>query len=113
MRNRRTLIITAAALVSLAVALLAGLITAPRLQAQSPATQSPAVPQWQIDAGGKMAFEVASIKPNKGRPPLVRSRSNVPLDDGDGFPPNGGLFSWSDIGSGGVLDGTALRFETS
>jgi len=30
------------------------------LHAQS---SQPSIPQWQIDAGGKMAFEVASIKP--------------------------------------------------
>ena len=28
----------------------------------APTAQSQSVPQWQTDAGGKMAFEVASIK---------------------------------------------------
>jgi uncharacterized protein (TIGR03435 family) len=49
--------------------------------------QSPGVPDWQIAAGGKMAFEVASVKPAKGfRPP------NFPLGPGDAKTP-GGRFS--------------------
>ena len=49
--------------------------------------QSPGVPDWQTAAGGKMAFEVASVKPAKGfRPP------NFPLDSGDAKTP-GGRFS--------------------
>jgi bla regulator protein blaR1 len=41
-------------------------------------------PDWQAVAGGKMAFEVASIKMDKGpfRPP------NFPLDTGDAFAPS-------------------------
>ena len=52
-----------------------------------PTAQS--VAQWQIAAGGKMAFEVASIKPDKGAftPP------NFPLDNGDAYAPTGGRFS--------------------
>ena len=41
-----------------------------------------AVPDWQVAAGGKMAFEVASVKPSPEgpfRPP------NFPLDPGDSF----------------------------
>ncbi len=50
---------------------------------------SPAVPQWQIAAGGKMAFEVASVKPSQGEfhPP------NFPLDNGDAYAATGGRFS--------------------
>jgi len=44
-----------------------------------PSAQSPAVPQWQTAAGGKMAFDVASVKPS----PLF----------GDVYVPTGGLFS--------------------
>jgi bla regulator protein blaR1 len=44
--------------------------------------QAAAVPQWQIDAGGKMAFEVASIKPS---PPGAFRPPNFPLDPGDSF----------------------------
>jgi len=53
--------------------------------------QSPEIPQWQIDAGGKMAFEVASIhqtKPGEFTPP------NFPLDPGDAYRGHkGGHFS--------------------
>jgi uncharacterized protein (TIGR03435 family) len=48
------------------------------------------MPQWQIDAGGKMAFEVISVKlskPDSFRPP------NFPLDPGDLFPDVHGRFS--------------------
>ena len=51
-----------------------------------------AVPQWQIDAGGKMAFDVASVKPNKSSD---RPHSNFPILPGTGnaYSPNGGRFS--------------------
>jgi uncharacterized protein (TIGR03435 family) len=52
------------------------------------------VPQWQIDAGGKMTFDVASVKPNNsGSQPT----SNIPLDSMDLFTPTGGLFSATDF----------------
>src|SRR4051794_28914342 len=56
---------------------------------QGSTAQAPDVPQWQIAAGGKMAFEVASVKRDTGefRPP------NFPLDPGDAFRPVGGRFS--------------------
>jgi bla regulator protein blaR1 len=51
--------------------------------------QSPDVPDWQIAAGGRAAFEVASVKPAKGiRPPLF------PLNLGDAKP-SGGRFSFT------------------
>ncbi len=52
------------------------------------AAQSPDAPDWQKAAGGKMAFEVASVKPDSGpfRPP------NFPLDNGNSFAP-GSRFS--------------------
>lgn len=61
----------------------------PTLRAQESATQPAAAPEWQIAAGGKMAFEVASVKQDPGpfRPP------NFPLDAGDAFRPVGGRFS--------------------
>lgn len=55
--------------------------------AQEPA---PAVPEWQAAAGGKMAFEVATIKlsqPSKFTPPAF------PLDEGDAYARTGGRFS--------------------
>ena len=51
-------------------------------------TAGPRIPEWQSAAGGKMAFEVASIKPSKTfRPP------NFPLDAGDAYAAVGGRFS--------------------
>jgi uncharacterized protein (TIGR03435 family) len=51
--------------------------------------QSPDVPQWQIAAGGKMAFDVASVKLDKGP-----SRSpSFPLDNGDAFTPGNRFFA--------------------
>ncbi len=44
----------------------------------------------QSDQGGRPAFEVASVKPNKSG---VQPYSNFPLNAGDSYVPNGGLFS--------------------
>ena len=46
--------------------------------------QSPDVPDWQTAAGGKLAFEVASVKPDSGpfRPP------KFPLDNGNAYTPS-------------------------
>jgi len=97
MRNRakgirnswKKLFLTTAAIVVLAVAVLLGLIIAPSLRAQAPSSQ-PQTPQWQIAAGGKMAFDVASVKLNKSSDPTY---SNFPLGMGDVYSPNGGLFT--------------------
>ena len=57
--------------------------------------QSSTIPDWQIAAGGKMDFDVASVKQNKsgqfpaGDPP----KTNVLLGPGDIYSPNGGLLS--------------------
>jgi len=75
---------------TLAVSVVAGLF-APRLLAQS-AT----VPQWQTDAGGKMAFDVASVRQDTAEPSAATTSTNVPLGDQDNFVPTGGLFSASD-----------------
>jgi uncharacterized protein (TIGR03435 family) len=70
---------------------------------QSDASQTPApqseVPDWETAAGGSMTFEVASVKQNKsGTPPSGdRPRSNVSLDVGPAFRPNGGLFSATNL----------------
>ena len=60
--------------------------------AQSPSTQSPTA-DWQTAAGGKMPFEVASVKPNSAEPSPSNVSTNVPLGDGDYYVPNGGLFT--------------------
>jgi hypothetical protein len=51
----------------------------PVMPGQGSAPQAPAAPEWQIAAGSKMAFEVASFKRDPGpfRPP------NFALDPGE------------------------------
>jgi bla regulator protein blaR1 len=73
-------ILVASLVVTVAVALLG----------QAPTRQSAATPQWQTDAGGKMAFDVASVKPNLSNDPKW---SNVGLTDGGDSPASGSLFS--------------------
>jgi bla regulator protein blaR1 len=46
-------------------------------------------PTWQTTAGGKREFDVASVKQNNSGD---RPNANLPLDDGDAYAPNGGLF---------------------
>jgi uncharacterized protein (TIGR03435 family) len=82
---------------ALAVMLFAGVATHIKAQTaagQAPSAQSPAVPQWQTDAGGKMAFDVASVKENKcGLPTSCGSSANINLLPGDVYSPTGGLFT--------------------
>jgi len=99
--NRKTWrkrIFTTAAIVASSAPGFVGALTAPQLWAQSAAVQAPTTqpptPQWQKDAGGKMTFDVASVKPNKsGSMPT----SNIPLDSMGLFTPTGGLFSATDF----------------
>ena len=53
-------------------------------------TQTQPVPEWQVAAGGKMAFEVDSVRQTA---PGTSLRSNIPLDVLDHYVPTGGLFS--------------------
>ena len=74
------------------------MVVLPKLQSQSTGSATavqPTAPQWQIAAGGKMAFDVASVKQNVSGPPPpgVLLRSAVPMDSGDAYIPTGGLFS--------------------
>jgi uncharacterized protein (TIGR03435 family) len=52
---------------------------------------------WEKAGGGKMAFEVVSVKLNKSGLPQPGGRnmptSNIPLNDGDDYSSTGGLFS--------------------
>jgi uncharacterized protein (TIGR03435 family) len=52
--------------------------------------QAVAPPQWQTDAGGKMAFEVASIRLSK---PGTFTPPSFPLSPDDAYSPNGGVLS--------------------
>jgi bla regulator protein BlaR1 len=84
---------------------LVGVIGAVHIRAQSPS-----VPDWQTAAGGKMAFEVASIKLAK---PGTFTPITFFLDSGDAKPP-GGRFSGSFplaayIGFAYKLDGPDIK----
>ena len=84
-------------LVAIGIAVLVGsvasmVVNAPRVRAQSTASD------WEKAAGGKMSFDVASIKQNKyGDSPAGRTTTNVGFDAGDDYRPTGGLLrasSW-------------------
>jgi hypothetical protein len=57
--------------------------------AQAPVTQTQKVPQWQTAAGGKMSFEVASIRLSK---PGTFTLPSFPLSRDDSYTPTAGLF---------------------
>ena len=76
----------------LAVLVVAGMPTAV-VWSQATTTQSPAVPQWQIAAGGKMAFDVASVKLDTAAPTPQTVHWNIPPDSMGAFNPTGGLYS--------------------
>lgn len=48
---------------------------------------------WEKTAGGKMAFDIASVKQDPATMDRKAVHSNVDLDSGDSFSPTGGLFS--------------------
>ena len=64
----------------------ATLFLIPRVSAQS------ASDGWEKAAGGKMSFDVASVKQNKSGLPQF-GNSNIPMGEGDSYTPTGGLFS--------------------
>jgi bla regulator protein blaR1 len=82
MRNRspirpsrwKKLVLGAAALAGLCTPIVVGILNAPAIRAQD-------ARDWQARAGGKMTFDVASIKPSKG----AFVRSNFPLDPSDEY----------------------------
>jgi uncharacterized protein (TIGR03435 family) len=86
----KSLLLAPVGAAALALLVVGNALTAPRLRAQAPAAQSPAVPQWQIAAGGKMAFDVASIKPSTDS---ETQHANFPLDYGGSYIPGGGLLT--------------------
>src|SRR4029077_16241986 len=89
----RRFFLQTAAIVALVVPVFLDSITAPRLRAQASAGQSPTVPQWQNDAGGKMAFDVASVKQNLANQSASPAHANMELDPTERYTPAGGLFS--------------------
>ena len=63
------------------------------LNAPSPSTQSASAPtaDWEIAAGGKMAFDTATVRQNTTAPSNARS-STFPLGPGDVYLSRGGFF---------------------
>jgi bla regulator protein BlaR1 len=59
---------------------------------QLPVSGQSATPNWEDTAGGKMSFDVASVKQNNA---LMGGHSNIPLP-GDRFNPTGGLLDIAD-----------------
>jgi bla regulator protein blaR1 len=61
------------------------------LRSQEAISQPPsAIPKWQTEAGGKMSFEVASIRLSK---PGTFTPPNFPLSNDDAYSPTGGVFT--------------------
>jgi bla regulator protein BlaR1 len=93
---RKKILLATAGVVALAVPVLAGVLTAPRLRAQAPAGQSPKAQSLEAmeAAGIKMEFDVASVKPNKSSD--LQRYANFPMG-GNAWLPTGGLFSTKNI----------------
>jgi bla regulator protein BlaR1 len=81
----KKLVLWAAALAGTGTPIIVGILNAPAIRAQDPA-------DWQTRAGGKMAFDVASIKPGKG--PYVPA--NFPLDPSGDYGATNGRLSVND-----------------
>jgi uncharacterized protein (TIGR03435 family) len=71
-------------------AMLIGFPEVPRAFAQS------ATPGWEAAAGGKMSFDVVSVKRNMTSADLPY-RVNMPIEDSEVFVPTGGLFRADNI----------------
>jgi uncharacterized protein (TIGR03435 family) len=85
--------------VSLLVSILLAALLSLTLGVQTLPAQSQTVPQWQIDAGGKMQFEVSSVKQDKsGLPPSgATPYANVAMGPGDIYAPTGGFFTATNL----------------
>jgi len=69
-------------------AILIGFLKTPRVPAQSATTD------WEKAAGGKMSFDVASVKQNKSN---EQGSTGLPLGGPESAPVNGGLFSATNL----------------
>jgi uncharacterized protein (TIGR03435 family) len=79
----------------LAVSLLGGLVSVQILSAQEAA-------DWEKLAGGKMSFDVASVKPVKVGP-VFYPHSNFPFDDSATYTATGGLLSATEVSVAGCI----------
>ncbi len=95
---RKRLLLAAITIAVVAVPVITGMLRAQGLDGESASSQAPTT-NWQAEAGGKMAFEVASVKQNKsGLPPNGdKPQSNEPLGPGSLFYPSGGLFRGTNL----------------
>jgi uncharacterized protein (TIGR03435 family) len=86
-RLRRYKLLNAIRLVGITGLLVCGIMNSHLLRGQSSNSD------WQTAAGGKMSFDVASVKQNKCGPPSPDCPldTNVSLVPGDFYSPNGGL----------------------
>jgi len=75
-------------------ALAALFLSGPSIRAQ---TATDTVPEWQKAAGGKMSFDVASVKLSALPPFSSGATANFPLEAGDGYTPDAGFLSAKDF----------------
>src|SRR5690348_7131394 len=82
-------------LISTSIALVLAIIGWTQLSAQSSTTD------WEKAAGGKISFDVASVKQNKsGLPPVGdKPRANFPFGADDAYTPDRGYLSVKNFGS--------------
>jgi hypothetical protein len=81
--GRSNPLLTLTSAVVLAATLLLGSVApvhAQSLKGQAPAAQPP-TPQWQIDAGGKMEFDFASVKLDTAVPKPDKGPVDIPVVD--------------------------------
>jgi uncharacterized protein (TIGR03435 family) len=91
----RSVVLAGTDLVIIFLAVLLYFANTPLLRAQSSASD------WQIAAGGKMTFDVSSVKQNKSAD--QPATTNVPLGAGSGFTPTGGLFATTNSGLAALI----------
>lgn len=79
LNGARRVALGTAAIAAIVIPVLVGIVRPPVIRAQAQTS-----PDWQTAAGGKMAFEAASVKPDSGpfRPP------KFPLDNGNAYTPS-------------------------
>jgi bla regulator protein BlaR1 len=88
--SRKALLIVAG-FIAVALPVLVGIVNSSAAGAQTMDARAPdAIPRWQTAAGGKMAFEVASIRQTA---PGKFTSPNFPLDAGNAYASTGGRFS--------------------
>jgi bla regulator protein BlaR1 len=88
-RHKWALSVLAAVLFEASASLVSAQTPAPTA-AQGPAAQAVTIPEWQTAAGGKLSFDVASIRPTK---PDEFTPPNFPLSSDNAYAETAGLFT--------------------